>query len=212
MKYFFPLLAFLATDLPGCAQESPQRTGTQNVGGACEGCAAVHESLIPFARLNETDTLPDFEDPGPKMEVSGVIYQNDGKTPAKDVVLYIYHTNQQGIYPQKEDAKGWARRHGFIRGWVKTNEKGEYRFYTLRPAAYPGGNNPEHIHAIIKEPDKNEYYIDEFHFADDSILKKSQAKFEDRGGSGVVQPTYQADRQLVHRDIILGLHIPGYPG
>ena len=71
------------------------------------------------------------------------------------------------------DTTGWGERHGYIRGWVKTNERGEYKFYTLRPGAYPGRNNPEHIHITVKEPGMNEYFIDDYHFADDTILQKN---------------------------------------
>ncbi|MDD1444428.1 hypothetical protein MEO93_29645, partial [Dolichospermum sp. ST_sed3] len=96
-----------------------------HIGGPCEGCEAVFESPVPFDKLNWIDTLPDFNEPGPKLMISGVIYQADGKTPAKDVVLYIYHTNQNGVYTNKNKEKGWAVRQGYIRGWVKTNEKGQ---------------------------------------------------------------------------------------
>ena len=49
-----------------------------------------------------------------------------------------------------------GRRHGYIRGWMKTNEKGQYRFYTLKPASYPNSTAVKHIHPTIKEPGKNE--------------------------------------------------------
>jgi protocatechuate 3,4-dioxygenase, beta subunit len=72
----------------------------QKVGGGCEGCEAVFE--YGSKKLTRVDTLPDFKGPGPKLEISGTIYQTDGKTPAKDVILYIYHTDQKGVYPQRE--------------------------------------------------------------------------------------------------------------
>ncbi len=40
----------------------------------------------------------------------------------------------------------------------------------LKPAAYPGRTDPAHIHITIKEPDKSEYYIDDFLFDDDPLL------------------------------------------
>jgi protocatechuate 3,4-dioxygenase beta subunit len=208
MKFAFLFIAQVVFSLAGCAQQSPP--DPKRVGGRCEGCEAIFESPVPFSRLTHVDTLPDFNEAGPKMIVSGTVYQNDGKTPAKDVVIYIYHTNQLGVYPQKGGEKGWAVRHGYIRGWAKTNATGEYRFYTLRPGAYPGRQNPEHIHITIKEPDKNEYYIDEFHFEDDPILANSGMHFENRGGNGIMKVERKNNLQYVKRDIVLGLHIPGY--
>src|SRR5215213_4221665 len=152
---------FLLITQRACTQ-TDNRTDARTkvkVGGGCEGCEAIYESRIPFNKLSWIDTLPDFHEAGPKMVISGVIYQADGKTPAKDVVLYVYHTDQTGHYSRKGNETGWGKRHGYIRGWMKTNEKGEYKFYTLRPAAYPNANIPQHIHPTIKEPDKNEYWI-----------------------------------------------------
>src|SRR5262245_42095648 len=79
----------------GCAQNanSPNSSSTKHVGGGCEGCEAIYECSVPFAQLKSVDTLPDFNEPGPKMEISGIVYQRDGKTPAKDVVFYVYHTD-----------------------------------------------------------------------------------------------------------------------
>ncbi len=209
----FALVTTIA--LQSCSQ--PNSTKQSNVsatkvGGPCEGCEAIYESTVPFEQMNSIDTLPDFNDKGPKIEISGIVYQRDGKTPAKDVVLYVYHTGQTGIYPKKGNETGWAKRHGFIRGWVKTDQNGFYQFYTLRPAAYPDGNNPQHIHITVKEPGKNEYWIDEYLFADDPIFQKDKSKQEQRGGNGVIELVAQKNG-IAHgtRHIILGVNVPGYP-
>ncbi len=182
----------------------------QRVGGPCEGCEAVFE--YGSKKLTSIDTLPDFKEPGPKLEISGTVYQADGKTPARDVILYIYHTDQKGVYPQKGSETGWAKRHGYLRGWIKTNADGRYKFYTLRPASYPNTRAPQHIHPVIKEPNRNEYYIDEYLFADDPYLdEKEKASQQKRGGSGIIALTKKQDGTWVgKRDIVLGLNIPNY--
>ncbi|HLV14913.1 MAG TPA: hypothetical protein VKY41_07015 [Xanthomarina sp.] len=44
----------------------------------------------------------------------------------------------------------------------------------------------------IKEPNKNEYYIDEFVFNDDpKLTQKVRVNLENLGGSGVVKPVIQ---------------------
>lgn len=182
----------------------------QRVGGSCEGCEAVFE--YGSKKLTSVDTLPDFKETGPKLEISGTIYQVDGKTPAKNVILYIYHTDQKGVYPQRGNETGWAKRHGYLRGWIKTNADGKYRFYTLRPASYPNSRAPQHIHPVIKEPNKNEYYIDEYLFTDDPFLGENEkANQQKRGGSGIISLTKKQDGTWVgKRDIVLGLNIPDY--
>jgi protocatechuate 3,4-dioxygenase beta subunit len=213
------LLLSVIISCSSCSQSAPkQPAGNQRgqndikVGGGCEGCEAIYESPVPFDQLNEVDTLPDFNDPGPKIEISGIIYQPDGKTPAAGVILYVYHTDQKGIYATRGNEKGWAKRHGYIRGWMKTNEKGEYRFYTLVPASYPNSNNPRHIHPTIKEPGKSEYWIDEFVFDDDPLLSETEkSRTRPVGGSGVLKTAMKDGMLRATRNIILGLNVTNYP-
>ncbi len=179
------------------------------VGGVCEGCEAIYE--YGSKHLQPTDTLPMFEETEPKLRISGKVYQQDGRTPASGVILYIYHTDRRGIYPTRGDETGWAKRHGFIRGWVKTDKTGSYEFLTFRPGAYPDRSEPEHIHLTVKEPDKNEYYLDDFMFEDDPLLSlKHRKKATNRGGNGILLPVWSDGMLKLNRDIVLGLNIPRY--
>jgi protocatechuate 3,4-dioxygenase beta subunit len=198
-----------------CTQNPKNESATLSlkpVGGRCEDCEAVLEYKNLNKVLNWIDTLPDFNERGPKLEVSGTIYKHDGKTPAKDVILYVYHTDQIGEYSVRGDEKDWGKRHGYIRGWIKTSADGKYKFYTLRPGAYPMGGNPAHIHPIIREGDGHVYWIDEYLFDDDPILSDSERKDQPgRGGSGILKTKRDKNGILVaERNIILGLNIPGY--
>lgn len=185
---------------------------SQRVGGPCEGCEAIHESPVPFAQLPWLDTLPDFTSAGPKLVVEGTVFKQDGKTPAPDVVVYFYHTDQKGVYPKQDGAKGWAQRHGAIRGWIKTNSKGQYRILTLRPASYPGSRIPAHIHVTVKEPRINEYFIDDILFDDDTFLSQQErAHQRGRGGKGIVTLQNKNGMAYGKRDVVLGKNIPDYP-
>ncbi|MFT3910704.1 MAG: hypothetical protein QM737_14900 [Ferruginibacter sp.] len=211
MKSFVAILfTMLLFTLSACSQK---KSHTQRVGEPCEGCTAVFESPVPFDKLSYVDTLPDFNEPGPKLMISGVIYKADGKTPAKDVVLFIYHTDQSGNYSNKNNEKGWARQQGYIRGWMKTNERGEYKFYTLLPASYPNSTVVKHIHTIVKETDKNEYSIDSYLFDDDPFLTPEKRKEENTGkaGNGIVKLSNENGILVAHRDIYLGKNILNYP-
>lgn len=191
---------------------NPRKTGDTLIGGRCEGCEAVNESPVPHEKLSNTDTLPGYWETGTKLFISGVIYQADGTTPAKDIVMYIYHTDQKGYYTPGKNADGWEKRHGYMRGWLKTNGKGEYAFYTIRPAPYPNATFPAHIHPTIKEPGKNEYYIDDFVFSDDPFVDDNYRTNETkRGGSGILTLIKgNEDFMYAKRDIILGKNIPNY--
>src|SRR6476620_5048584 len=205
------LCLLIITSLSACSQTGNQSKNTKHVGGNCEGCEAIYECPVAFEKLTNTAALPDHNEPGPKLEISGIVYQRDGKTPAKDVVVYVYHTDQTGHYTPAPDAKGWGKRHGRIRGWLKTDKNGYYHFYTLKPAAYPGTNIPAHIHITLKEPDKNEYYIDEYLFEGDPFLTTTERNRQvKRGGSGIISLEQRNGMLHGKRDIILGLNIPGY--
>lgn len=205
MKWIVVLLALLPW--PAC-QSSAQQQRTL-VGGGCDGCELMYEGMSK--QLSWETTIPNSNEPGEPLEISGIVYRADGKTPAPNVILYAYHTNAQGYY---EPAAGQtrARRHGHLRGWMKTDDKGRYKFRTVKPAAYPGRATPAHIHPVVKEPDKNEYYIDEFRFDNDPLLTKDErAREEQRGGSGIIKLTKNQDGVWVgRRDIVLGRNIPNY--
>jgi protocatechuate 3,4-dioxygenase beta subunit len=209
MKTKFLIVFFLTGSFScGNSQNPTQSSGTL-LGGPCEGCEAVFE--FGNKKLSPVDTLPDFNDTGPRLKVTGTIYQNDGVTPAPDVILYIYHTDQTGIYPTKGDETGWARRHGYIRGWVKTGADGKYTFFTLKPGQYPGGGNPAHIHPTILEPDGRYYWVAEYLFKGDKYLTESEISPESPyGGQGLLSLRKENDILVAERDIILGKNVPNY--
>ena len=226
MKWLFVFTTVMFFYTAGCAQNNPgngKKTASGNlaaktpgnIGGPCEGCEAIYESPVPFDSLKEMVWLPDWNPDEPRIAINGTVYNPDG-TPAKNVIIYIYHTDQTGHYTANANETGWGKRHGSLRGWMKTNEEGFYKFFTKRPAAYPGRTDPAHIHITIKEPGKNEYYIDEFLFDDDPLLTEEKRKsLENRGGSGVLKilPHYVGrDILKSERDIYLGKNIPNYPG
>jgi len=165
-------------------------------------------------RLTATDTSAGWTEKGQKLLVTGTVYQLDAKTPAPDVILYYWHTDNDGYYSPRRGMDTRTRRHGHIRGWIKTDRHGRYALYTIHPTAYPDRSEPEHIHIAIKEPGMmNEYYIDELVFDGDPLLRPMQKRRppQNRGGSGVLKISYQNGLQIARHDITLGLNIPNYP-
>ncbi len=192
-----------------CHAQVERRAAKGIIGGGCDGCEIIYEGMPQ--ELNWQTAIASASEPGERMVMSGRIYQRDGKTPAPNVILYVYHTDAKGHYSPTPDATGNSRRHGHLRGWMKTNASGEYKFTSTKPAPYPGRKSPAHVHPIIKEPGKNEYYIDEYVFDDDPLLTpEKRSRLENRGGSGIVRLIKDGDVWTGKRDIILGLNIPDY--
>lgn len=207
--YKKPLLYTVFFLFIGNIYVSCQTKKEKSVGGNCEGC----EALLEFGnqKLISTDTLPLFEENSPKLKLTGTVFKKDGKTPAPNIIIYIYHTGRSGLYENLNDEKGWGKLHGSYRGWVKTGNHGQYTFYTFRPAAYPNRSEPEHIHITVKEPGTNPYYLDDFVFDDDPLLTPQKRKqLPNRGGSGISKPLMKNGILTIERNLILGLNIPEY--
>lgn len=178
------------------------------IGGPCEGCEAVME--YEGKVLNAVDTLPEFNASAEKLKITGTIFKPDGITPAENVILYIHHTNAKGVYPTRGDEKGWAKRHGYLRGWVKTGKDGEFTFFTQVPSGYPDRKTPAHIHPYILEPDGRYYYLSAYFFNNDSRFNQDHMEDPPRGSNGLVKVKEEDGYALIERDFVLGKNIPGY--
>jgi protocatechuate 3,4-dioxygenase beta subunit len=192
-------------------QNTTPPTPKKLVGEGCDGCELMFVDLPK--NINSVDTSVGWYEKGIKILVTGKVYEIDGKTPAKDIIIYYWQTDNKGFYSPKPNMNKEAQRHGHIRGWIKTDNEGRYSIYTIRPAPYPNENIPAHIHTSIKEPNiDNEYYIDEFVFDDDSLLTGEKRKaLENRGGSGILRLVDAKGLWVAEHNIILGVNIPNYP-
>jgi protocatechuate 3,4-dioxygenase, beta subunit len=191
--------------------ETEQSDTKKLIGGGCDGCEMMFVGMP--ANISSVDTSVGWKEKGQKLLVTGKIYKLDGKTPAPNVIIYYWQTDNNGYYSPTKGMDEKAKRHGHIRAWVKTDDNGSYSIYTIKPAPYPNDNIPAHIHTSIKEPNiDNEYYIDEFVFDDDKLLTTEKRKaLENRGGSGILKVLIGNNLQIAEHNIILGLNIPNYP-
>lgn len=206
------LAVALATALAATRAAADPSAREPVVGLPCEGCEAIFDGLPE--QLPAAARLAPATEPGSPLRIVGTVRDPAG-APAAGVVVYAYHTDQRGLYPPDERYRGTAAEtHGRLRGWVRTDAAGHYRFDTIRPASYPDTDLPAHVHLHVLEPGRCTYYVDDLLFDDDPLLTpaKRQALVQGRGGNGVVVPQRDADGvPVVRRDIQLGRNIPGYP-
>lgn len=178
------------------------------IGGPCEGCEAVFvgrpEEIPTSARIAPTG------EPGEPMVIEGTVFDRDGE-PAAGIVIYGYQTDAEGIYPPAPELRGTeAYRHGRLRSWVRSDERGRYRFETVRPASYPGQRIPAHVHLHVIEPGCCTYWIDAIEFTDDPLLPERERTPDPdaRGGEGVATPQRVDGVWRVERDVHLGKGLP----
>jgi protocatechuate 3,4-dioxygenase beta subunit len=153
-------------------------------------------------KLNNVDTIPDFEAKSQKLKITGTIYESDGVTPAKNVLLFIHHTDENGNFELKRQNK---KRYVHHRGWVKTDADGKYTFYTFIPGNYMYSNELKQILPIVKEPNKPEYKIETFLFDDDPLLTgKCRTKVEETNPNRILKLNKKEGLFEAKRDIVLG--------
>lgn len=141
---------------------------------SCAGASTV-TALVDSGKSTpgswRTNICSDKE-PGEPLIVSGTIYAPDGRTPLEGISLFVYQTDATGVYT----TSGGDNRNTRLHGSMRSNAQGKYEFRTIKPGSYPGSRNPAHIHAYVSGPGYPEYWIDEYHFEDDSFISDDQKR------------------------------------
>lgn len=141
-------------DVLSLIKKNAQAAGAEGM-GAIDAPAAVSWKTA----------LAKESDEGEPMIVSGKIFQADGKTPAPDVLIYLYHTDMYGIYGRKGEHK-----HGKFRGWMLTDANGRYEFRSIKPASYPNTTFAAHVHMTLTGKNFREDWIDSILFEGDKFI------------------------------------------
>jgi protocatechuate 3,4-dioxygenase beta subunit len=87
-------------------------------------------------------------EPGTPLVIHGRVFRQDGTTPARDMIVFAYHTDATGLY----DVPSAGPHSWRLRGWVKTDATGRFVFTTIRPAPYPNRRVAAHVHFSIEGP------------------------------------------------------------
>jgi len=206
MKYLFSLICFAGLTSSVLAQEVVEKVST---------CEAMNEESVALplfaeqetANLSNTTTLSGYESKTDKIKLMGIVYEADGTTPAKDVVLYIEQANEEGEY---EIVNGQSHRLVNHSGMVKTDANGAYTFYTFIPGhtkeklAYQRTKRAEHIHILVKEPGKQVYDLPAFVFDNDFMVTKYYKKRLKKLGYDNVLTLEESDGvQVAQKNIVL---------
>ena len=201
-----PIIAACNRTLPAKAQAKQTSERPLPNLYQCEGCEGALER--DANSMDWQTQISTSEEPGHALVFEGTVFQTDRKTPAPNIVLYAYHTNAVGLYANGSNESVWSRRHGRLRGWIKTGADGSYRFRSIKPAPYPNDVLPAHVHITVLEPNRQPYWIDDIVFEGEfAVTPKYRKAMIDKGGNGVVKATRSSDGSwMVQRDIYLEKH------
>lgn len=130
--------------------------------------AARPSHLSSLARIAPED------EPGIPLAVRGRLYDAAG-TPLAGATVFAYHTDREGLY----DHPGRPPHSWRLRGWARTDGEGRFEFRTIRPAQYPSGRIPSHVHVNVFAP-SGRYSAGELRFADDALVPGHERASSDR--------------------------------
>ena len=142
------------------------------------GCGQSRHDLVPeFEKAKWQTIIASTKEPGSRITVSGTVYADDGITPVAEARIYLYHTDKKGYYSKNGVDESKPR----LKGWIKTNTSGQYRYETIRPGSYPSGGVPAHVHYVITKAGFKDKRL-ELRFSDDPLIRQSEKERSVRAG------------------------------
>ncbi|MBI1395891.1 MAG: protocatechuate 3,4-dioxygenase subunit beta [Betaproteobacteria bacterium] len=112
---------------------------------------------------------------GERIIVTGCVRDEDGE-PVRDSLVEIWQCNAAGRYAHPADQHDAPLDPNFVgRGKALTDDRGEYRFLTIRPGAYPWRNHPNawrpaHIHFSLFGNAYAQRLVTQMYFPGDPLL------------------------------------------
>ena len=134
--------------------------------------------VAPDGAPSSADVVPPGA-PGERLEVSGVVYAADGRTPSARPRVYVYQTDARGYLPdRRRDGQPEPR----LMALLRTDGRGRYSYRTIRPGSYPGTRVPQHIHYEVTA-ERHGTRIFEIAFEDDPFVSAQVRADAARPGS-----------------------------
>ena len=133
--------------------------------------ATAFRELIKTYSTADVLKITTAGEPGKKIRVLGSVTDDDGN-PVANALVYLYQTDYRGWYaadaPHVLTNEG-DMRHARLFGYVKTDARGKFELFTVKPSGYPRSDLPAHIHVHIIATGYKAYGT-EFLFDDDERL------------------------------------------
>lgn len=127
----------------------------------------------------EKVTIVSSHEAGTRITVKGEIVDKKG-APQKNSLLYFYQTSDFGWYADTAVhilEKDGDMKHARLFGYLRTDNKGEFSFETIKPNGYPKSSITGHIHIQGWNADDKALSIPtELHFEDDRRMSKLRKK------------------------------------
>lgn len=143
---------------------------------------------------------------GETMQVSGIIFKEDGKTPLSNALLEVWQCDDKGVYDNTSDEY-------LCRGALKTGADGKYMFKTVIPVPYQVGAaesryRPAHIHMRISSSEHQDL-ITQVYFKGDSHLKDDASSSSPLAVNRILDINKNsANEKSVRFDVVMSKEFP----
>ncbi|WP_026380396.1 protocatechuate 3,4-dioxygenase subunit beta [Afifella pfennigii] len=134
-----------------------------------------HEAVAPLDADLTRNARRNGEPLGERIIVTGRVLDEEGR-PVRDTLIEVWQANAAGRYVHLTDRHDAPLDPNFLgAGRCVTDEKGRYRFYTIKPGAYPWANHanawrPLHIHFSLLGPSIAARLVTQMYFPGDPLL------------------------------------------
>lgn len=136
---------------------------------------------------------------GEVIHFAGTIFEKDGKTPAKNALMEIWHCNENGVYDNTSDDY-------IYRASFKTSSDGNYHFRTILPVPYnasPTQVRPAHIHIRISGTSEQDL-VTQIYFKGDKYIPGDMSSSDPRSLHRILEISKNAaNEKTVKFDVIL---------
>jgi protocatechuate 3,4-dioxygenase beta subunit len=142
---------------------------------ATELSAPAFDTSIYYPHHDDLTKQTDGEPLGERIIVTGRVLDENGD-PLAGTLLELWQCNSAGRYHHEVDNHNAPLDPNFKGdGRVLTNEKGEYRFLTIKPGSYPWRNHPNawrpaHLHFSVFGKSMLQRLITQMYFPGDPLL------------------------------------------
>jgi protocatechuate 3,4-dioxygenase beta subunit len=123
-------------------------------------------------------------EPGERLIVTGRVL--DGSEPIAGASIFVFQTDAAGRYAPDKSGND-AELNPRLRGLLRTDRQGRYRYETIRPGSYDG--NAAHVHYVVKAAGYRARLLDLW-FEDDPILVARRAAGEPEIPPGIQNSAY----------------------
>ncbi|MFD1061827.1 hypothetical protein ACFQ1Q_01115 [Winogradskyella litorisediminis] len=153
--------------------------------------------------ISSVGIVPNYDEKETPFKIYGTIYMSDGITPAKNYTVTINQANENGDFLVDENDNLISA------ASLKTDQNGNYTFYTYVPGNDRRYNRLQEIFMKVETPNGGAYAMPTLLFDIDPMLtkrcRKQIAKRSD--ASRILKLTNTNDENIVKKDFILTLDL-----